>query len=108
MPSPQRSLGHSLFNQKFSQKFLCFFFCFFFLFLFVFYFIKISKFALPGVMLMYERTSKDRKKESIGVLGIQDMCHFTSRDMGYLVQYFVTSRDIENLGKLIMGIFADL
>ena len=35
---------------------------FFFVFLF-FYFIKISKFALPGVMLMYERTSKDRKKE---------------------------------------------
>ena len=30
---------------------------------FFFYFIKISKFALPGVMLMYERTSKDRKKE---------------------------------------------
>ena len=28
---------------------------------FVFYSIKISKFALPGVMLMYERTSKDRK-----------------------------------------------
>ena len=36
-----------------------FFLCVFF----VFYFIKISKFALPGVMLMYERTSKDRKKE---------------------------------------------
>ena len=35
-----------------------FFFCVFF-----FYFIKISKFALPGVMLIYERTSKDRKKE---------------------------------------------
>ena len=34
----------------------------FFLCVFVFYFIKISKFALPGVMLMYERTSKDRKK----------------------------------------------
>ena len=31
----------------------------------VFYFIKISKFALPGVMLIYERTSKDRKKERI-------------------------------------------
>ena len=60
MPSPQRSLGHSLFKQKFSQKFL-FFFVFFLCFLF-FYFIKISKFALPGVMLMYERTSKDRKK----------------------------------------------
>ena len=48
---------------------LCFFFCFFVFFLFffcvffVFYFIKISKFALPGVMLMYERTSKDRKKK---------------------------------------------
>ena len=65
MPSPQRSLGHSLFKQKFSQKFLCFFFCFFFCFFCVlcFYFIKISKFALPGVMLMYERTSKDRKKD---------------------------------------------
>ena len=31
----------------------------------VFYFIKISKFALPGVMLIYERTSKDRKKEGL-------------------------------------------
>ena len=31
---------------------------------FVFYFIKISKFALPGVMLMYERTSKDRKERT--------------------------------------------
>ena len=34
-----------------------------FLCCFCFLFIKISKFALPGVMLMYERTSKDRKKE---------------------------------------------
>ena len=33
----------------------------------VFYFIKISKFALPGVMLIYERTSKDRKKEKCRV-----------------------------------------
>ena len=41
----------------------CFFFVFFLCVFFVFYFIKISKFALPGVMLMYERTSKDRKKE---------------------------------------------
>ena len=57
--SPQRSLGHSLFKQKFSQIFF-FFFCvvlFFVLFLF-FYFIKISKFALPGVMLKYERNRK--------------------------------------------------
>ena len=66
VPSPQRSLGHSLFKQKFSQKFLCFFVLFFFVFfvLFLFfYFIKISKFTLPGVMLMYERTSKDRKRK---------------------------------------------
>ena len=64
IPSPQRSLGHSLFKQKFSQKFLCFFFCcFVFCVVFDFYFIKTSKFALPGVMLMYEGTSKDRKKE---------------------------------------------
>ena len=41
------------------------FFCVVLLFccVFCFYFIKISKFALPGVMLIYERTSKDRKKE---------------------------------------------
>ena len=39
------------------RVFVCVFFCVFF-----FYFIKISKFALPGVMLMYERTSKDRKR----------------------------------------------
>ena len=50
----------------------------------------------------------------IGVLGIQDICHFTSRDIGYYPFYFqgygilVTFRDIEYLRKLIMGIFATL
>ena len=49
---PGTILGHFWFFVLF-----CFFvFC-------VFYFIKISKFALPGVMLIYERTSKYRKKE---------------------------------------------
>ena len=38
IPSPQRSLVHSLFKQKFSQKFLCFFFVFFFCVVFVFLF----------------------------------------------------------------------
>ena len=60
-----------VFNEK-DKYFLCFFcvfFCvcvfvlLFFFVAFVFYFIKISKFALPGVMLMYERTSIDRKKD---------------------------------------------
>ena len=38
LPSPQRSLGHSLFKQKFSQRFLCFFLCcFVFLFCFCFF-----------------------------------------------------------------------
>ena len=55
---------HSLFKQKFSQKFLCVFcIVLFFCVVFVFYFIKISKSALPGVMLMYERTSIVRKKD---------------------------------------------
>ena len=53
IPSPQRSLGHSLFKQTFSQKFFVLF-CFFVLFLFF------LKFALSGVMLKFERTSKDR------------------------------------------------
>ena len=36
---------------------------FFLCVVFAFYFIKISKFALPGVMLIYERTSNERMKE---------------------------------------------
>ena len=51
-----------------------------------------------------------------GVLGIHAICHFTSeiwdtihftfRDTGYCVQYFVTFRDIGYLEEIIMGIFA--
>ena len=37
----------------------------------------------------------------MGVLGIQDICHFSSRDMGYYVNILFTYRDIENLGKLL-------
>ena len=51
------------------------------------------------------------------VLGIQDICHFTSRDMGYYSFYFqwiwdtvyntfVNFGDIRYLEKKIMGIFA--
>ena len=50
----------------------------------------------------------------IGVLGIQDIKGY--RILSSLLpgiwdtwlNIFITSRDIENLGKLIMGIFADL
>ena len=52
-------------------------------------------------------------------LGVNDICHFTSRDIGYYPFYFsgyrilcsiffVTFRDIEYLGKMTMGIFASL
>ena len=56
----------------------------------------------------------------IGVLGIQDMCHFTSSDIGYVLSIllpviwdtvfniFYTFRNIEYLGKLNMRIFASL
>ena len=65
----------------------------------------------------------------LGVLGIQNICHFTSRDIGYYPFYFqgyrilsillpgiwdtvfnnlVTFTDIEYLEKIIMGIFASL
>ena len=57
----EAEIGGRYLNKN-SAKSLVFFWCFF-VCCFVFYFIKISKFALPGVMLMYERTSKDRKKE---------------------------------------------
>ena len=60
-----RQNGGPVFPGTFLDIFGVFFFEFF-----VFYFIKISKFALPGVMLMYERTSKDRKKER----KILDLC----------------------------------
>ena len=52
----------SCFSGDIFRTFLFFLCCFVFFALF-FYFFKISKFALPGVMLMYERTSKDRKKD---------------------------------------------
>ena len=51
----------------------------------------------------------------IGVLVIQDICHFTSRDNGSsllsgildtVFNILVTFRDIESLGRSIMGIFA--
>ena len=57
------------------------FFCvvLFFCVVFVLFFIKISKFALPGVMLMYERSSIDRKKErrAYGIISCT-----TGRDIG--------------------------
>ena len=57
------SLGKLLLLRKFASSTVCVFLCCFVFFVFcVFYFFKISKFALPGVMLIYERTSKDRKK----------------------------------------------
>ena len=41
----------------------------------------------------------------IGILGIQNICHFTSRDIGYCVQIILVNfRGIEYLGKLIIGI----
>ena len=56
IPSPQRSLRHSLFKQKFSQNCLCFLCCFVLFVLFLFFILsKFPKFALPGVMLKYER-----------------------------------------------------
>ena len=51
-------------NKKNQPKvFVLFCVCFFFNFLFFFYFIKIPKFALPGVMLKFERGQYCRKKE---------------------------------------------
>ena len=55
----------------------CFFFLLFLCVVFVFCFIKISKFALPGVMLLYERTSKDRKKERYS-LYVKKLAHYSS------------------------------
>ena len=51
------SLGRSLFKQNFSLK--VFVFILFYLFVF---FIKISKLALPGVILKYERGQYRKKR----------------------------------------------
>ena len=58
-----RPIGRVLKHLPLFTKVFVFFVLFCFLCVFCFYFIKISKFALSGVILMYERTSKDRKKE---------------------------------------------
>ena len=64
IPSPQRSLGHPLFKQSFSQKF---------------FFIKISKLALPGVMLTYERDQyRKKRKKNLMHLFICVFCIYSS------------------------------
>ena len=57
----------------------------------VFYFIKISKFALPGVMLIYERTSKDRKKERKKENGRRRCADRLVPDKKYFACFFLTS-----------------
>ena len=47
IPSPQRSLGHSLFKQKISQKFLCFLCCFVFVCCFCFLFYQNFQIRIP-------------------------------------------------------------
>ena len=47
----------------FLGHFCCCFFLFVFFVVFVFYFIKIPNFALPGVMLKFERGQYCRKKK---------------------------------------------
>ena len=63
------------------------FFLFFFLCFLFFYFIKISKFALPGVMLMYERTSKDRKKMCC-LLYINAVCNASINTSSYNINIY--------------------
>ena len=53
------SLGHSSFSQNTAERFfLGFFLGFFFFFFFVLFFLQNSKFALPGVMIAYDRASR--------------------------------------------------
>ena len=40
----------------------------------------------------------------IGVLGIQDICHFTSRDIGYYPSYFQEYRILGSIFSLLPGI----
>ena len=40
----------------------------------------------------------------IGVLGIQDICHFTSRDIGYYPFYFQGYRILGSIFSLLPGI----
>ena len=44
----------------------------------------------------------------LGVFGIKDICHFTLGIWDTVFNILVTFRDIVNLVKLIMGIFASL
>ena len=40
----------------------------------------------------------------MGVLGIQDICHFTSRDIGYFLFYFQGYRILCSIFGLLSGI----
>ena len=55
IPSPKRSLRHSSFSKKYSRKM--------FYNYNYYYYSKIPKLALPGIMTVFDRASKRRKKE---------------------------------------------
>ena len=60
------------------------------------FFIKISKFALPGVMLMYEQTSIERKKGVSGRIQnepwvVSDMSHFGCGSFWPIISVWVFS-----------------
>ena len=48
--------------------------------------------------------SFDIKEACIGVLGIQDICHFTSRDIGYYPFYFQGYGILDSIFSLLSGI----
>ena len=68
---------------------------------FFFYFIKISKFTLPGVLLMYERTSIDRKKESI--IHEHATCMYFKNHIWAELSYEFGRSCLINLGRVVMG-----
>ena len=80
-----------------------FFVCVFFVLFLFFIFIKISKFALPGVMLMYERTSNERKKEREPVNIIKQMFDFLMGCRGWGTSQFISGKKGTCAGPGIFG-----
>ena len=58
----------------------------------------------PPIKVLYQGRHGVLSEACIGDLGIQDICHFTSRDIGYYPFYFQGYRILCSIFWLLSGI----
>ena len=65
---------------------------------------QIHRIHLGPPFTIMPNTNISKREACIGVLGIQDICHFTSRDKGYYPFYFQGYGILFSIFSLLSGI----